>query len=239
MRRRAGTHLSWRYLLMRVPRRRSTRTRIRIRVDRMTSGVGATRNGGYVPGQALLDRVLIPGWQQRSVWGWDPAVGSLYARLWQNIDHDTAPRYEVDGRAQILRHPGQLALALLETTPLPPLALIEGLGLGSKRVLGNRARVRCLLEQPGSSSPHHEGITWGAQWVLGQSTQCPGTHLPWLLGVSPTAQVIHAEHVYALGRLARTATQRRGLTASTREVHHLQGIIAVLDGALLDRPPEE
>lgn len=202
----------------------------------MMSGVGATRNSGYVPGQVLLDRVLIPGWQERSVWGWDPGTGSLYARLWQNIDLDDDPRYWVDSQVQVLRHPGQLALALLETTPLPPLALIEGLGLGGDRVLGEWPRVRRLLEQSRSSSPHHEGMTWGAQWVLGQSTQCPGTHLPWLLGVSPTAQVIHAEHVYALGRLARTATERRGLTASTREVHHLQGIIAALDGVLMDRP---
>lgn len=44
----------------------------------------AGRNNGYVPGQVLRDRVLIPGWQQRSVWGWDADAGSLYAQLRQN-----------------------------------------------------------------------------------------------------------------------------------------------------------
>lgn len=88
-----------------------------------------TRNGGYLPGQALRDRVLIPGWEKRSVWGWDPATASLYAQLWQNIDRTDAPRHRVDGHVQRFCHPGHLVLVLLDTTSLPPMALIEGMGL--------------------------------------------------------------------------------------------------------------
>lgn len=195
------------------------------------------RNGSYVPGQALLDRVSIPGWEKRSVWGWDAHTGSLYARLWQNIDHDDAPRYWVDGHAQCLCHPGHLALVLLEVTPLPPLALIEGLGLSGDWVLADRASTSYLLEQSDRSSPRGQGMVRGLQWVLGQCTRCPGTHLPWLPGVSPTAQVVHAERVYAVGRLAQAvARPGRRYVADQCEIQSLEGVVAVLDAVLVDPP---
>lgn len=199
------------------------------------SVAAVTRNGGYLPGQVLRDRVLIPGWEERSVWGWDPVTGSLYAQLWQNIDRTEAPRYWLDGHTQRFCHPGHLALVLLETTSLPPMALIEGLGLGGDRVLTSKSCTHRALEQSDSSSPHGQGMARGAQWVLGQSTQCPGTHLPWLRGVSPTAQVVHAEHVYALGHLARTATfPGRERPTDTGDVQRFEGVIAALDAALHD-----
>lgn len=120
----------------------------------------------------------------------------------------------------------------------PRLALIEGLGLGSDHVMGDRARVRQFVESARSSTPHDDGMTWAARWVLGQSNQCPGTRLSWVPGVSPTAQVIHAEHVYALGRLARAAALRSDIPG-TDEVHALEGVIAVLGGVLSDRPSNQ
>lgn len=196
------------------------------------------RNEGYVPGQVLRDRVLIPGWEQRSVWGWDGEAGSLYAQLWQNTDPDSAgARYQVDGRTGQLLHPGHLALVLLKSTSLPAMALVDGLGLGSARVLRDRSNVWDLLEKPGGPPARRDGMTWGARWVLGKSTQCPGTGLPWFLGVSPTAQVLHAEHLYARGQLAQLAAHPgpRGGTGH-REAQRVEGVIAVLDAMLVNPP---
>ncbi len=100
------------------------------------------RNEGFVPGQVLRDRVLIPGWEQPCRWGWDGEAGNLYAYLWQNIDPAKADaRYQIDSRTRRLSHPGHLVLALLESTSLPALAIVYGLGLGSAQVLRDRPRA--------------------------------------------------------------------------------------------------
>jgi hypothetical protein len=31
--------------------------------------------------------LVLPGWDDYSVWGWDGQEGSLYAQLWQNTDN--------------------------------------------------------------------------------------------------------------------------------------------------------
>jgi hypothetical protein len=30
--------------------------------------------------------LMLPGWEWFSVWGWDPAEGALFAKLWRNND---------------------------------------------------------------------------------------------------------------------------------------------------------
>lgn len=33
----------------------------------------------------------LDGWDRASVWGWDEAIGSLYAHLWRNTDDPASP----------------------------------------------------------------------------------------------------------------------------------------------------
>ncbi len=33
----------------------------------------------------------LDGWDEASIWGWDEAVGSLYAHLWRNTDDPASP----------------------------------------------------------------------------------------------------------------------------------------------------
>lgn len=38
--------------------------------------------------------LLLPGWGERSIWGWDGATGSMFAQLWPNgsdLDLDEPP----------------------------------------------------------------------------------------------------------------------------------------------------
>lgn len=54
----------------------------------------------------------LPGWQERSVWGWDSAARSLFAQVYRNGEDDwypppgnrwiTAPRYPPTGEPEVL-----------------------------------------------------------------------------------------------------------------------------------------
>ena len=67
--------------------------------------------------------VLLAGWDQRSVWGWDPPTRSFYAQLWRNgepADASDAPHVAIGtGIDAPVRHQRDLAQRIAEATGHP------------------------------------------------------------------------------------------------------------------------
>ena len=92
--------------------------------------VEAARNFGVRPGQPLHDSIELPGWEHRSIWGYDD-VGSFYAQLWRNDSTADAPDTWLSGVEPIYSWPGCIALAVVETTGHDPVTVIRALGLAN------------------------------------------------------------------------------------------------------------
>ena len=61
----------------------------------------------------------LPGWGNRSVWGWDSRECTLYAQLWEDSDRRDEPTiwlHPVTGRWPVLTEPMALVLCLVMST---------------------------------------------------------------------------------------------------------------------------
>lgn len=150
----------------------------------------------------FTDVVLIDGWQERSIWGWDSMMQSCYAQLWRNGSHADAPDVWLDGVTERYARPECLALRLVELIGADPLATVDGLGIGT----GNEppaplAAVEHELHTFGGEREGYGlGRRLGLEWLSGKSIECPGSGWPWN-GQVPTRPVINAEARLLTGRI--------------------------------------
>jgi hypothetical protein len=74
-------------------------------VDELDETVAWVRAHGPAP-------LPLDDWDRSSIWGWDEATGSLYARLWRNTDDPAKPpaiRIEPDDHTPAIPFPATLA----------------------------------------------------------------------------------------------------------------------------------
>lgn len=178
-----------------------------------------SRNGAAPVGESLYDAVLIPGYEDYSVWGFDEGMGSYWANLWRNDeDRDAAPSLSVGASGPLLRRPEAVMVAIAEHLGFAPVTVTQGLGLQTTR---RRARSRderlgyLASIQPGHGD-YSVGVYEGAAWLAGQASRCPVSGWPCHPGFIPGAEHIHAEVLYASGAvyLGQNLPRHRGAEQS-------------------------
>lgn len=95
-----------------------------------------------VTGQSMRRSLPLPGWEQRSVWGWDSADQSLFAQLYRNGEDDwnppednrwiTVTRYPATGSVEQLAQWIARASGAADSEVL--LALADSLGASGARL---------------------------------------------------------------------------------------------------------
>lgn len=61
--------------------------------------------------RSFCEPLWLPGWSDRSIWGYDEPSGSYFAQLWLDEDADTDPTVWISGRHRI-RDSTQLAMMI-------------------------------------------------------------------------------------------------------------------------------
>jgi len=72
----------------------------------------------------------LGGWDRASLWGWDAATGSLYARLWRNVDDPAGPptiRIQPDDYTPAITWPETLAQHIAMATDCDPWSVIASM----------------------------------------------------------------------------------------------------------------
>lgn len=71
--------------------------------------------------------LLLDGWDQASIWGWDETTASLYAHLWRNTDDPANPptiRIERDEYTPVITWPETLAQHIAMAAECDPWSVI-------------------------------------------------------------------------------------------------------------------
>ncbi len=63
--------------------------------------------------------VLAQGWDDRSIWGWDPVERSFYAQLWRNGEAGDAPHVALGTVFRPVREQAELARQISAVTKTP------------------------------------------------------------------------------------------------------------------------
>jgi hypothetical protein len=79
------------------------------------------------PAGSSGDEIDLPGWEQRSVWGYDTSISSFFAKLWTNFSISDAPEIRLSGLDTIYPWPGGIVLEIVERINEDPLAIVHGL----------------------------------------------------------------------------------------------------------------
>lgn len=169
----------------------------------------ASRNHGVRPGQHLHDMIDLPGWEEQSVWGWDPGMSTFYAQLWRNGNAYDRPDVSISGASRTLPWPGSVALEIVEQVGTDSLAAMKALGIASpeprlqpRRRLRSEIKDAKRIDHPFSLSRAH-----ALTWVYAGKGPAPGS------GVErrrrPTPAEVEAEHHLVTGHVYREPGQTR------------------------------
>jgi hypothetical protein len=99
-------------------------------VDELDETIAAVRTCGAVP-------LPLNGWDRASIWGWDEATGSLYARLSQNTDDPANPpaiRIGPDDYTPAITFPETLAQHIAMATGCNPWSALTALHKAARLV---------------------------------------------------------------------------------------------------------
>jgi len=165
-----------------------------------------SRNHSVQPGVRLHDAVDLPGWERRSIWGWDEGTSSFYAQLWRNDSTSDAPDVWLTGARKPYPWPGCIALEVVEHAEADTLAVVRALGIAhpeptlrTSAEIGSRALQLSELKKAG----HYVGGKMHAlAWTQGLADFTPGTRTYWGSSV-PTAERVDAEHHMITGSVYR------------------------------------
>ena len=94
------------------------------------SAVDTSRHHGWLRGDEFVNGLELPGWDWRSVWGFDNYHGSCFAGLWRNGSRAPVPDICLSGgHARVYRWPGCIALELLAITELDPTTVVRAMSI--------------------------------------------------------------------------------------------------------------
>lgn len=99
-------------------------------MDEPDETVAAVRSCGSVP-------LPLKGWEHASIWGWDEATGSLYARLWRNTDDPDKPpaaRIGPDDYTPVITFAATLAQHIAMATDCNPWSALTALHKAARLV---------------------------------------------------------------------------------------------------------
>ncbi|WP_199042693.1 hypothetical protein [Glycomyces salinus] len=167
------------------------------------------RNFGIRPGHNFRDSVLLPGWDQRSVWGYDEACGSFFLQLWSNKNISDKPDAWLSGVDLLYPWPGCIALELAELTGSDSATAVNALAIGNPKpwLRPNRQIERAAADnQHGLEADYPWGRYCALLWLLGRAELAPGLLRAWP-GIRPTAQQVDAETHFTTGRVYRRNRQ--------------------------------
>ncbi len=151
---------------------------------------------------AFTEPLALPGWEERSVWGFDHSRGSFVARLWRNGSRARKPLAALPDGPTGYPWPACLAVDIVAVTGMGPIAVLTALVLldPAARLLPAPAIEARLESLPGASEEYREGYRRALLWVLGTESICPGSRNPWPRG-RPTTQLVDAESQLLDGRV--------------------------------------
>ncbi|WP_290053328.1 hypothetical protein [Amycolatopsis solani] len=170
----------------------------------------ASRNHECRPGQEFQDGIDLPGWEEQSVWGWDPPAESFFAQLWRNGSTGDAPDIWISGVDTVIRWPSGIVLEIVERTPEPPAAVVAALGLADPAPrLRDDAEVMTLLRAAADreKTSVRRGAIHALGWTQGFAKTTPVIRGEWH-GSRPNAAEVEAEHHLATGALHRPGGDR-------------------------------
>jgi hypothetical protein len=151
---------------------------------------------------AFIEPLPLPGWEDRSVWGFDNSRRSFFAQLWPNGTRAHNPHASLPDGERGYWWPSCLALDIIAVTEMEPIAVLAALVL-----LDPASRLRPMPEieagldtGAGVSAEYRDGYCRALRWVLGTEASCPGSRRSWP-GGRPTAQAVNAECELLSGRV--------------------------------------
>ncbi|UOX86075.1 HEAT repeat domain-containing protein [Amycolatopsis sp. FBCC-B4732] len=170
----------------------------------------ASRNHDCRAGQEFRDGIDLPGWEEQSVWGWDPPAGSFFAQLWRNGSTGDEPDIWISGVDTVFRWPSGIVLEIVERTPESPAKVVAALGLAAPQPrLRDDAEVIALLRSAvdREKTALRRGAIHALGWTQGFAKTTPVLRGEWR-GPRPTAAEVEAEHHLVTGALHRPGGDR-------------------------------
>jgi hypothetical protein len=161
-----------------------------------------TRNIDVRPGHDLHASIDLPGWDDRSIWGYDHGLTSFYAQLWRNPGTGNAPDIWLSGHDPRYPWPACIALAIVDATGREPASIIRALGLRQPHPTPRPIAeiVRAVTTPTAAHDPYTAGRQAAFDWVTGLATITPGSRRPWT-AAQPSAEQVRAEHYMITARL--------------------------------------
>jgi hypothetical protein len=127
--------------------------------------------------------LLLPGWDERSVWGFDQCHTEFFGCLWPNHQDKPVAVTNFDCGCPRGRSPGAIVLAAFDVTGTDSLTIIDAMGLRDpaaslrpvKQITNeiDARRSRKIAENV------IDGSVAALQWLLGERRQAPGSCVNW------------------------------------------------------------
>jgi hypothetical protein len=133
-----------------------------------------SRNYRVQPGRDFRDALLLPGWEQQSVWGYDTGAGGFFAQLWRNGSRDDAPEIWLShGSTSLYPQPSCLLPQIMRAAQATAEAVVCGLGLADPTpTLRPRSELQAAIAQHAQQpSPYNDGVRHHLQQVLDHGTR--------------------------------------------------------------------
>ncbi len=153
---------------------------------------------------AFREPLQLPGWEQRSIWGFDNSLRSFFAKLWPNGSKSKKPEVFLPWDWYVFWWPCALALDLIAVTEMPPIPVCTALQLlDPDASLRRTDEIEAgLRAPPGVTDEYRDGYRRALHWVLGAEDTCPGSGREWT-GGTPTPLAVNAEYELLLGHCYR------------------------------------
>ncbi|NYE96312.1 hypothetical protein FHU41_002562 [Psychromicrobium silvestre] len=159
------------------------------------------RNVDARPGYPFHDSVELPGWENRSVWGYDIPSQTFYAQLWSNASTRKDPDLWLSGVTERYPWPACIALRIFSSLEVNPIEAVNALGIGSvDEPMRSKLEIFAKFEDFDGTSDYERGATQALQWLLGESQVTPGSQEAWYQ-TSPGRDYVNAEWHMVTGRI--------------------------------------
>jgi hypothetical protein len=118
-----------------------------------------------------MESLPLPGWEDKSVWGFSNSRRTFFARLWPNGSRAYSPHASLPDGERGYWWPSCLALDIVTVTDQEPTAVLAALVLlDPASRLRPMPEIEAQLEAPaGVSAEYRDGYRCALRWVLGTS----------------------------------------------------------------------
>ena len=160
-----------------------------------------SRQHGVRPGDDMHDAILIDGFDQQSIWGYDSGTGSFFAQIWQNGSRSDHPDLWLTAPTWTLSCAQAVVAPLVDHTAADPLDVVRGLGIAhpspsiapANRIFDQFARIADSGDNDFTAGAHA-----ATRWMLGDGDKAPLSQTRSLdPDATPAPEDIDAESSYA------------------------------------------